>query len=165
MNRYDRLSCLGVLVGSEERPDNRVRKRPALNGAEIDFTPSGRDLDRLLEGLREAAQLLLDSGAECVMPATFRYWELRDGDVHKLSTRSGGIIKDASDISVSTAHPQGGNPVSRDPARGVVDDRFRVHGYENLHVCDASEFPSAVTVNPQLTVMVLAHRAGSTCIR
>jgi choline dehydrogenase-like flavoprotein len=164
MNRYDRLSCLGVLVGSEERPDNRVRKRPALNGAEIDFTPSGRDLDRLLEGLREAAQLLLDSGAECVMPATFRYWELRDGDVHRLTTRSGGIVKDASDISVSTAHPQGGNPMSRDPAHGVVDDRFRVHGYENLHVCDASVFPSAVTVNPQLTVMALAHRAGSTYI-
>jgi choline dehydrogenase-like flavoprotein len=31
-------------------------------------------------------------------------------------------------------------------------------------VCDASVFPSAITVNPQLTVMALAHRAGTSYI-
>jgi choline dehydrogenase-like flavoprotein len=51
--------------------------------------------------------------------------------------------------------------MSQDPSLGVVDERFRVHGFENLHVCDASVFPSAITVNPQLTVMALAHLAGS----
>jgi len=35
-----------------------------------------------------------------------------------------------------------------------------VHGYENLYVCDASVFPSSLTVNPQLTVMSLAHYAA-----
>ncbi|MBD0280934.1 MAG: GMC family oxidoreductase N-terminal domain-containing protein [Thermoleophilaceae bacterium] len=161
MNRYNRLSCLGVLVGSDVQPGNRVRKRPALNGAQYDFTPSEADLDRLLGGLKRAGEILLASGANCVMPATFRYWELGAGDLAKLRRGDGGIVTDASDISVSTAHPQGGNPMSRHSARGVVDERFRVHGYENLHVCDASVFPSAVTVNPQLTVMALAHLAGS----
>jgi choline dehydrogenase-like flavoprotein len=45
----------------------------------------------------------------------------------------------------------------RDPALGVVDEALRVHGFANLHVCDASVFPTAITVNPQLTVMALAH--------
>jgi choline dehydrogenase-like flavoprotein len=164
MERYRRLSCLGVLVGSERRESNRVRRRAALNAAQLDFTPTARDLDRLLTGLREAGELLLDSGATCVMPATFRYWELRDGDLDKLRRGSGGIVTDAGDISVNTGHPQGGNPMSRNRDLGVVDERFRLHDHENLYVCDASVFPSAITVNPQLTVMALAHLAGSACI-
>jgi choline dehydrogenase-like flavoprotein len=35
-----------------------------------------------------------------------------------------------------------------------------VHGFGNLYVCDASAFPSSVTVNPQLTVLGLAHYAA-----
>jgi choline dehydrogenase-like flavoprotein len=42
----------------------------------------------------------------------------------------------------------------------VVDEQFRVHGTENLYVCDASVFPSSITVNPQLTVMALADYAA-----
>jgi choline dehydrogenase-like flavoprotein len=164
MERYQRLSCLGVLVGSERREGNRVRRRAALNGAQVDFTPTAHDLDRLLRGLREAGELLLESGASCVMPATFRYWELRDGALDKLRRGPGGIVTDASEISVNTGHPQGGNPISRNRNLGVVDERFRVHDHENLYVCDASVFPSAITVNPQLTVMALAHLAGSALI-
>ena len=44
---------------------------------------------------------------------------------------------------------------------GVVDPEFRVFGWENLHVCDASVFPTSIGVNPQLTVMALAHYATS----
>jgi len=42
----------------------------------------------------------------------------------------------------------------------VVGPDFRVHGTANLYVCDASVIPSSLTVNPQLTVMTLAHYAG-----
>jgi choline dehydrogenase-like flavoprotein len=51
--------------------------------------------------------------------------------------------------------------MSKDPARGVVGPDFRVHGFDNLYVCDASVFPSSLTVNPQLTVMALAHYAAA----
>ena len=42
----------------------------------------------------------------------------------------------------------------------MIDDQFRVHGTTNLHVCDASVFPSSLTVNPQFTVMTLADYAA-----
>jgi choline dehydrogenase-like flavoprotein len=63
-------------------------------------------------------------------------------------------------LGLNSAHPQGGNPISRDWRTGVVDPSFRVHGMDNVYVCDASVFPTSVTVNPQLTVMALAEYAS-----
>jgi choline dehydrogenase-like flavoprotein len=50
--------------------------------------------------------------------------------------------------------------MSNDPATGVVDAHFKVYGYDNLFVCDASVFPTSLGVNPQVTVMALAHYAA-----
>jgi choline dehydrogenase-like flavoprotein len=104
-----------------------------------------------------AAQLGLAAGAQRALPATFRTLDLRD--VHDLA-RIDAEIGDASDLSVNSAHPQGGNPMSMDALKGVVDPSFRVNGTMNVHVCDASVFPSSITVNPQLTVMALAAYAA-----
>jgi choline dehydrogenase-like flavoprotein len=157
MERYARLGCLGVLVGSTRDGNRVLRRRDPLSGAEIAFTPSTADLRRLLAGLRHAGTLLLEQAkADCVMPATFRYREFTDPK-ELADLEINRFVKDASDISVNTGHPQGGNAISRGPARGVVDETLTVHGFENLHVCDASVFPTAITVNPQLTVMALAH--------
>ena len=46
--------------------------------------------------------------------------------------------------------------MGEDPQSCVVDSDCKVYGFENLFVCDASVFPTAVGVNPQLTVMALA---------
>lgn len=163
MQRYDKLGALGVLVGSGRGSNHVLRRRHPINGSEVAFTPSEQDLRRLLAGLRDAGRVLLEAGARHVMPATFRYHELRSEQ--ELSNLAyGDLVQDASDISVNTGHPQGGNAISRDPRKGVVDERFRVHGCENVYVCDASVFPTAVRVNPQLSVMALAHLAGSECI-
>jgi choline dehydrogenase-like flavoprotein len=70
------------------------------------------------------------------------------------------ICQDPDYISLGTGHPQGGNVISQDPKRGVVGPDFKVHGFDNLHICDASVFPTSLTVNPQLTTMSLAHYAA-----
>jgi hypothetical protein len=57
---------------------------------------------------------------------------------------------------LGSAHPQGGNRMGNDPKTCVVDSNCLVYGFKNLFVCDASVFPTAVGVNPQLTVMSLA---------
>ena len=50
--------------------------------------------------------------------------------------------------------------ICEDPSKGVVDPSFRVHGFDNLFVVDASVFPSNLWANCQATVMALSHMAS-----
>jgi cholesterol oxidase len=59
----------------------------------------------------------------------------------------------------STAHILGGAAIGAGPDTGVVDERQRVFGYENLLVCDGAAIPANIGVNPSLTIAALAERA------
>jgi cholesterol oxidase len=59
----------------------------------------------------------------------------------------------------ATAHILGGAVISPDPSHGVVDLKQRVHGYQNLLVCDGSVIPANPGVNPSLTITALAEHA------
>ena len=54
-------------------------------------------------------------------------------------------------------HTSGGNCIGADLRRGVTDEYGRVHGTTNVHVADASLFPSACGVGPSWTIMALAR--------
>jgi choline dehydrogenase-like flavoprotein len=106
------------------------------------------------------AQVFFEAGADAVYPATFADAEM---SADRFRARPETIlpllderIREPEDLTLSSAHPQGGNPMSDDPSIGVVDSRFRVHGYDNLFVCDASVFPTTIRINPQLTIMAMA---------
>ncbi len=60
-----------------------------------------------------------------------------------------------------TAHILGGAVIGADPASGVIDERHRVFGYENLMVTDGAAVPANVGANPSLTITALAERAMS----
>lgn len=58
------------------------------------------------------------------------------------------------------AHTIGTCRMGDDPARAVVDRDGRSFDVPNLYVVDNSVFPSALSVNPALTIMALALRAA-----
>jgi choline dehydrogenase-like flavoprotein len=154
MRRYTHLSCIGVVVGSQ-RNGTVVATRG--RGMKLTYEPTEADLGLMIKGTKLAAKIHFASGARRVMPMTFRSRSYTSLDqVDELDE----IVRDNTDIGLHTSHPQGGNAISRDPGKGVVDERFGIHGIENVYVCDASVFPSSVTVNPQLTVMALADYAA-----
>jgi choline dehydrogenase-like flavoprotein len=150
MRRYDRLACVGILVGSESNATARIA---GLTGREIEYKPKDKDFRNVLEGLEIAGEIMFESGAESVMPNTFKYYEYKSkSEVKRLHED----VKDSSEITLGTGHPQGGNIIGPNPDKGVVDSEFKVFGFDNLFVCDASVFPTSVGVNPQITVMGLA---------
>lgn len=154
MLRYNRMTCAGVLVGTESNGEVR---RAGLTGREINYVPTDGDLNKLLDGLILSGQAFFEEGAECVIPNTFDYFEIKSPDELENLRK---WVKDSSDITIGTGHPQGGNILSGDPKLGVIDPEFKAYGYDNLFVCDASVFPTSLGVNPQLTVMALAHYAA-----
>jgi choline dehydrogenase-like flavoprotein len=124
----------------------------------LTYEPREADLKLMIKGTKLAGRIHFASGASRVMPMTFRSLSYTSAEqLEELDE----IVRDNTDIGLHTSHPQGGNAVSRDPEKGVVDERFRVHGTENVYVADASVFPSSVTVNPQLTVMAIADYAAA----
>jgi choline dehydrogenase-like flavoprotein len=155
MRRYSHMSCIGVVVGSQ-RNGTVTAKRG--RGMKLSYDPTEADLALIIKGTKLAARIHFASGALRVMPMTFRSRSYTSFEqVNELDE----IVHDNTDIGLHTSHPQGGNAISRDPAKGVIDERFGIHGIENVFVCDASVFPSSVTVNPQLTVMALADYAAT----
>jgi choline dehydrogenase-like flavoprotein len=72
----------------------------------------------------------------------------------------GSWFKSISRVILSTGHPMGGSAMSSDARLSVVGPDFRVRGFSNLRVCDASLFPMAAGVNPQWTVLALADRCS-----
>lgn len=156
MHGYGNMACTGVLVGTAS---NAEVKAAGLLGRDINYVPTEDDFDSLMEALEKAAEIyLVGGGAVRVMPNTFTYYEYKT--VEELKTNLRKDVKSSRDISTGTGHPQGGNVMSNDAATGVVDEGFKVFGYENLFVCDASVFPTSLGVNPQVTVMTLAHYAA-----
>lgn len=61
---------------------------------------------------------------------------------------------------VLTAHLLGGCPMGTDPRTSVVDHRGQVWGHPGLYVVDGAAIPSALAVNPSLTIAAVAERAA-----
>jgi cholesterol oxidase len=61
----------------------------------------------------------------------------------------------------TTAHILGGCPMSDSPETGVVDSKFKVHGYPDFYITDGSVVQGNIGVNPSLTITAIAEYAMS----
>jgi len=59
-----------------------------------------------------------------------------------------------------TAHPLGGCPMGDNPQSGVTKHTGQLWAYPNVFVADAALIPSALAVNPSLTISALAERVA-----
>ena len=79
----------------------------------------------------------------------------------------GDIAKELTGKTIATTHPLGGCPMGRTVEKGVVDEFGRVFDktkkgdkpfHKGLYVADASMIPTALGVNPSLTISALSLR-------
>ncbi len=154
MRRYDHMSSVGILVPTEANGEVRAA---GLFGRDISYTPRKEDLDHLAEGLILGGEIFMAGGAKAIMPHTLDYYEWsKKSDLQEIRR----IVHEPGKMTLGTGHPQGGNALASSASQGVVNPEFKVFGYDNLYITDASTFPSSIGVNPQLTVMALADYAA-----
>jgi choline dehydrogenase-like flavoprotein len=152
MSRYEHFGLIGSMLHDESV--GTVRLGGPL-GTILEYQISPGDAPKVIEGMKNAARILLAEGATRVITSHKKPTQIfGEGDLGLIDQRGVSPI----DINMASAHPQGGNAMGGDSDTAVVDSHSRVYGLDNLFVCDASVFPTSVGVNPQLTVMALASR-------
>jgi choline dehydrogenase-like flavoprotein len=126
-------------------PDDEVRITPAFGVSGIDFP---------------------------IDPVTRKLFDDARRIVGDLVRRMGGELVDLTlnpsptyDETAFFAHPLGTARMGDTPDLGVVDADGEVHGHPGLYVTDGAAVPTALGVNPSLTIAALAERAAVGLVR
>lgn len=131
-----------------------VRNLPGFEDPLVRIRFENDDLDVLARGVARLAEALFASGAKRVFPCIPGYPELRcAADIARLPARL-----QPRDGSLSSVHVFCSNPMGEDEQHCAADSFGRVHGVKDLTICDASLLCTPTSVNPQGTVMAIAHR-------
>ena len=150
MFSFQRVSQFGVMVSDESR--GVVRRRGGLTTIRYDLCDA--DVQRFHRGLLLLAELYWQAGARRVFLPISGLGVLETPDLTPLRERR----LRARDMTLMAFHPLGTARMAARPQDGVVDGGLRHHEVEGLYVADGSVVPSALGVNPQLTIMALATR-------
>lgn len=137
------LACAGAMVHDEDTVAE-------VGASTISFTIGEMDRQRLIRGLWETTRIFFAAGANyALMPA------VGIGKVFPHEDIEARLPLDtpADQMQMISSHPMGTCRMGLDPETSVVGPDGLVWGWDNLHVADASIFPSSLGVNPQVTVM------------
>jgi len=152
MERYPHMSQFGIMICDVARG----RVRAVAGRPQITYDLDPRDVHALQRGIEALCEIYWAAGAREVIVPSPRVPILRDGETRPFAHAR----LRAGELTLMAFHPLGTARAGSDPAASVVDGRGRVHGVGGVHVLDGAMVPSALGVNPQITIMALATRAA-----
>ncbi len=150
MLNYPNLSQFGVMVSDTSRGEVKQVGGQTIIRYDLD----DRDVALLKKAIVILVEIYWAAGAKAVFPGTSVFPELRNGEMSRLREHN---FK-ADELELMAFHPLGTCRMGREPESSVVDGNLQVHGVEGLYISDGSVIPSALGVNPQLTIMALSTR-------
>jgi choline dehydrogenase-like flavoprotein len=160
MDRFNNYTMAGIMTRDE--PVGIVTI--SYNGnPKVVYNLAPKTINDMARGMAILAKMWFSIGAKSVITS--------HRDVPEISTRADipklndAVRNNPEGLMIGSAHPQGGNKMGNNTDECVVDSDCKVYGFENLYVCDASVFPTALGVNPQLTVMALATITANKIIK
>jgi choline dehydrogenase-like flavoprotein len=131
-----------------------VRVMPRFRDPLVRVRQTPADLSELAEGLRRLCECLFAAGAEVVYPSLPGYPPVRSlADIARLPE-----ILSPDRASTTALHLFSSCPMGQNEARCAADSFGRVYGTDDLFIADASLLCGPTVVNPQGTVMAVAHR-------
>lgn len=148
MRRYNQLVVSGVLM--EDSTTGTVSRRFGVPVARYEATDA--DHRRMLRGVELLAELHFEMGAEEVWLPLDGSPSVRNMDELRAITRS---HDDRSALELFSVHLMGTVRMGTSPENSVVNQNGQLWDLPGCYVADASLFPTAIGVNPQLTIMAL----------
>ena len=154
MHRYNQMVLGGVLV--EDSTTGRVLRGP-LDMAIPRYQITPYDIHRFISGVERMARMHFEMGAErVVLPFARRHFATSVDDLANLDQ----VVRHPDDLDLFTVHLMGTARMDTKPRESVVDLNGQLWDLPGCYVSDASLFPTAIGVNPQVTIMALALRIG-----
>jgi choline dehydrogenase-like flavoprotein len=154
MRAYNRMIVAGALV--EDTHAGRVSV-DLFGEAKMSYQLSAHDVAQLVRGIALLSEVFFASGARRVLLPFASLEEIRSPDeIRRLFARP----IPAAELECLTVHAMGTCRMGIDPRTSVVDAFGETHDVRGLFIADASVFPTAIGVNPQISIMALATRTG-----
>ncbi len=104
--------------------------------------------------------MAIDNSGQAKVPA---YIPIGQEVMNRYAAKTGGVPMNAvTEVMFNmstTAHILGGCPMGETTDKGVVNERFEVHGYPNMYILDGSIIPCNLGVNPSLSITALSEYA------
>jgi choline dehydrogenase-like flavoprotein len=144
------VGSIGVQL--TDRSEGRVRL--SSGGLRMSYNLTRDDAARAVFGIARAAEIHFAAGATEVYPNLARVKVLRPGD---LATFEATSFKPA-ELRLEGFHPMGTARIAADPREGACAPDGSLHGTAGLYVADASLFPTALGVNPMMTIIAFAKQ-------
>lgn len=160
MQNYSRYTMAGIM--SRDDPVGKVLI--SYNGnPKVIYNLSEQTIEDMARGMSILSRMWFNIGAKAVITSHIDAYEIgTKADIPKLKD---AVRNNPDGLMLGSAHPQGGNKMGENENECVVNSNCKVFGFDNLYVCDASVFPTALGVNPQLTVMALATITANKIIK
>ena len=157
MKRANHLASSGAMLRDQSVGSVAVRSDWR---ADIKYTLADADRKNAIAALRWLTRLYFAAGATDVLVGR-RGVDFVSNEADALAALTDDMTNQDF-LQMYASHPQGTCRLSARPQDGVVAPDGRVHHTDGLFVMDGSLFPSALGVNPQMTIMSMAiHLAGA----
>ncbi len=152
-SRY--LGAFGILI--EDESTGRVNYSRLFRTPIVTYSLGALEIERLRKGIALAGKAFLAAGAEKLHFPVHGWDELTSrSDVERFLSAP----LTATDFEVAAFHPLGTCRMGVDPKSSVVDPWGETHEVPGLWILDGSILPSAVAVNPQVSIMAVVTRGA-----
>jgi choline dehydrogenase-like flavoprotein len=150
---FDHVASVGFMV----EDTSRGSVREVMGQPVIQYWLQDKDVAHIKRGVDVLAQVFFAAGAKRVHTPIAGFDVLEsEADLGRLRRAN---VK-PWDLDLSAYHPLGTARMGTDPASSVVDANHEMHDVPDLFVVDGSAVPTALGVNPQVTIMAMATRAA-----
>ena len=150
---FDHVASFGFMV----EDTSRGSVREVMGQPVIQYWLQDKDVAHIKRGVDVLAQVFFAAGAKRVHTPIAGF-DVLESEVDLSKLRRANIKP--WDLDLSAYHPLGTARMGTDAASSVIDANHEMHDVPDLFIVDGSAVPTALGVNPQVTIMAMATRAA-----